>query len=267
MCLPKPLCQCRVCAEAREKGAPYSRYGCSLYLRDTHTLIDTPEDISHALNHSQIEAVDTCLYSHWDPDHTLGMRIFEQLRLDWSAYAIGEHNPTPIEVYALDGVMSDLNGIRSKHGALLDYYEYMKLIHRNTADEVQLGSCKVTLIPVDETRSVTVFVFEQCGKKLIYAPCDVKPFPHSPLFEGTDCMIIGNHKAGFAGIAGYEHTEIFKGLFSLEEIQELKARYAIPKVILTHIEEDWGMSYGDYAELEKTLEGTSFAYDGMEIDV
>jgi hypothetical protein len=31
--IPKPLCQCRVCREAKEKGIPYARSGPSAFLR------------------------------------------------------------------------------------------------------------------------------------------------------------------------------------------------------------------------------------------
>jgi phosphoribosyl 1,2-cyclic phosphate phosphodiesterase len=68
---PKPLCQCPVCVEARVKGYPYARCGCSLYLEDIAMLIDTPEDISTALNNADIREVTSILYSHWDPDHTI----------------------------------------------------------------------------------------------------------------------------------------------------------------------------------------------------
>ncbi|MDK2562405.1 hypothetical protein QOZ84_02500 [Romboutsia sedimentorum] len=28
---PKPLCTCKICMEARTKGKPYSRFGCSCF--------------------------------------------------------------------------------------------------------------------------------------------------------------------------------------------------------------------------------------------
>lgn len=64
VCTPKPLCQCRVCTEARQRGYPYRRCGCSLYLDDCALLVDTPEDIAVALNNAGIKAVDNILYSH-----------------------------------------------------------------------------------------------------------------------------------------------------------------------------------------------------------
>lgn len=78
---PKPLCKCPVCMEAREKGAPYARYGCSLYLEEAGLLIDTPEDITHALNHANIHKINYLLYSHLDPDHTLEMLNLFQILL------------------------------------------------------------------------------------------------------------------------------------------------------------------------------------------
>jgi len=62
--IPRALCQCKVCVEAREKGKPYSRCSSSLYFEDISLLIDTPEDINIALNNANIKSVDYLLYSH-----------------------------------------------------------------------------------------------------------------------------------------------------------------------------------------------------------
>ena len=78
--LPKPLCSCEVCKEASSKGRPYSRCGCSLFLDDINLLVDTPEDIAYGINYCDIKEIDRVLFSHVDPDHTLGMRVFEQDR-------------------------------------------------------------------------------------------------------------------------------------------------------------------------------------------
>ena len=109
-----------------------------------------------------------------------------------------------------------------------------------------MDGVRATLVPVDETGRVTVFVFEQAGRRLVYAPCDVKPFPSSPLFEGADCLVVGNTvigdvlKDGFVLGAG---NPLRQELFTLEEIVCLKERLQIPDVVMTHLEEDWGKSY------------------------
>ena len=269
--LPKPLCKCPVCVQARQIGAPYARCGCSLYCVDARLVIDTPEDIAYALNAADIDAVDIVAYSHWDPDHTLGMRIFEQLRLDWLAHSVGTFHPTPVRVMALDGVLADVKAIANKFGSFLSYYEHMGLVTTEAIHEgVTLGDIRLTLVPVDDTRSVTVFVFEQNGRRLVYAPCDVKPFPDSPLLEGAEVLIIGNTMVGPVlknGFTPAADNPLAKELFSLEEVLALKARYGIGRLIVTHLEEDWGKSYDDYKALEAEQPDMEFAYDGMRITV
>lgn len=266
--LPKPLCQCSVCKEARKKGKPYSRFGCSLYLHDSKLLVDTPEDIAHALNHAGIQEVDSVLFSHMDPDHTLGMRVFEHMRLNWFEVSEGRECTNPINVFAMEHVMEDLNSIRSKHGSYLDYYENVRnIIKRNAVtDFVVLNGVKVTFV---KAGSATVFVFEQEGRKVIYAPCDVKPFPKNNIFKNADIMVIGNTIVGEALKGGYvikDGNALKDELFSMDEIEQLKNEYNIQKVVVTHLEEDWGKSYDDYLELQKQYKDIAFAYDGMILE-
>jgi len=56
-------------------------------------------------------------------------------------------------------------------------------------------------------------------------------------------------------------------LFSLEEIIAIKEKYNIQKVIITHIEEYWGLSHTDLDELSKSYDNVVFAFDGMTIDI
>jgi len=48
MVIPKPLCQCHVCREARQKGVPY----------DVNLLIDAPAEIASQLNGSDVCRVE-----------------------------------------------------------------------------------------------------------------------------------------------------------------------------------------------------------------
>ena len=186
--LPKPLCKCKICQEAREKGRPYSRYGCSLFLHDINLLIDTPEDIAHAINNSTIQRINNVLFSHWDPDHTLGLRVFEHLRLDWFEVSEGIECNNPINVIAMPHVMEDLSAIKSNYGSFLDYYENTRnLIKRYTVKNFkEIEEIKISFIRIE---SATIFVFESKDNKLIYAPCDVKPFPDEDIFIDADIMI------------------------------------------------------------------------------
>lgn len=267
--LPKPLCLCDICKEARGKGKPYSRFGCSLYLEDLNLVVDTPEDIVHALNYSDVKQIDTVLFSHIDPDHTLGMRVFEQLRIDWLEISEGRECTDPIKVLAMKHVMEDINTIGFKYGSFLDYYEKARnLIKRQVVEEsITIKDIKITFI---KATSATVFIFEQNGNKVIYAPCDVKPFPEHSIFENADVMIIGDTVIGETLKDGFilkKDNLLREELFTMEEIEELKQKYNIKKVIMTHLGEDWGKSYDDYLRLEKQYENIKFAYDGMKIEI
>jgi phosphoribosyl 1,2-cyclic phosphate phosphodiesterase len=269
--IPRALCQCKVCIEAREKGFPYARCGCSLFLEDISLLIDTPEDINVALNNINIKSLECILYSHWDPDHTLGMRIIEQLRLEWLDFYENKKPENKITIYATDGVMDDINGIRNVHGSFLDYYEYMGLIIRKIVkDYIQIDDIKITFVPVPTEKSVTIFVFESNGKKVIYAPCDCKNFPNDDIIYNADILIIGNT---FIGDILKNNTKIHdehllrKELHSIENVIEIKEHYKINDLIITHIEEDWGKSLDEYKKLEKKYQNIRFAYDGMIIEI
>lgn len=267
--LPRPLCQCGICTEARKKGFPYSRCGCSLYVEDANLLIDTPEDIVHALNNADIKNVDHILYSHIDPDHTMGMRVFEQLRLDWLAASIGLKCKNPLTVASLSTIIKDLKCQGTKYGSALDYYEHMNLVNTHAITDLDLNGIHIDLVPVDETESVAIFVFTEGSHKVIYAPCDVKPFPENNIFMNADCLIIGNTIVGDELKGGFileKDNPLRNELFVLDEIAGLKSKYQIKRVIITHLEEDWGKSYDDYIELQKQLDGIEFAYDGLEID-
>lgn len=269
--LPRPLCQCAVCKEAREKGMPYARHGASLYLEDINLLVDTPEDIMVALNDHDIQAIDHIFYSHLDIDHTFGMRVIEHLRLNWLDLSIGKGCTNPINLYAAQGVMADLNAIMTRLGSVFDYYESLNLIKRRVVQgSIMIQDIKVTFVPVDEKDQVTIFIFEQAGKKLIYAPCDVKPWPNDPRFDQADYLIMGNTVLGDVlknGIVLAEDNMLKRELFTLEEIMKIKQQHQINQVIMTHIEEDWGKSYDDYLELAKHYENIAFAYDGMVIEL
>ncbi len=83
MVIPKPLCRCTVCEEARVKGLPYARTGPSAYIHDENLLIDTPAEIAHQLNRSRIDHINCLMFTHLDPDHILeGILRFAERKRD-----------------------------------------------------------------------------------------------------------------------------------------------------------------------------------------
>ena len=267
---PKPCCSCKVCTEAREKGFPYARTGCSLFIEDGKVLIDTPEDINYALNHANIDQVNYVLYSHMDPDHTMGMRLFEQLKMDWLNSSIGIKCNDPVKVTSLKAVMEDLKKQGTKYGSALSYYASCGLITLHEENNLKVENVCIEIVPANVEESVAIFIITEDDKKIIYAPCDVKPFPENDKFQNADTLIIGNTIIGDVLKNGFvleQGNPLRDELFVMDEIVALKEKYHIKKVIITHIEEDWGKSYDDYLKLQKEYDGIYFAYDGMEVSL
>ncbi|GAB6170502.1 metallo-hydrolase/oxidoreductase [Clostridium carnis] len=268
--IPKAGCRCNICSEARIKGEPYKRTGSSLYIENFKILIDTPEDINYQLNKYNIFDINILLYSHWDPDHTLGLRVIEQLKLSWLDYFRNIHCKDPIKIIGLPEVISDINNIKNKFGSFLDYYYSHNLCTINSLEHIEVNSLNITLVPIKSSGISTAFIFENYNSKLIYAPCDNKPFPNDDRFLNADIAILG----GFIPKENFNNNtyiplgnKIYDAMFTIDEIIEIKNKYNFKKIILTHLEENWGKSFDDYLELEKDLQKHNifFAFDGMEI--
>jgi len=269
--IPKPLCQCRVCKEAREKGVPYARAGPSAFLHDINLLIDTPAEIVNLLNRSPIRRVDYLILSHLDPDHVEGFRVVEQIALDfrtWRAYPEKQ-----ICLLLPEQLSGSVRKLRSQYGTKVDFYQEsgflkLKLFH----DKVKIRDVRVTAIPVDRGSQLAfVYVFEKAGRKVVYALCDIKPFPkHRDEVQHADLLIIQpgifekRLRHGFKYPAGHISR---KTLYTFEQTMELVEYLQARRVVFAHLEEYWNRSYDDYRALEANDPRICFAYDGMRLTV
>ncbi|MCP1111377.1 MBL fold metallo-hydrolase [Ohessyouella blattaphilus] len=258
--IPSSFCKCTICEEAREKGGRHERLGPSLYIDDIKMLIDAPEDIAVACNRQNIMEVNHLSISHSDPDHVKGIRIVEKIGYD---YITGRS--MPIGFYALPEVIEDIN--RTNLDCLKYYGDVLRCISVNETSHIEIDNFSIDLINNNRNRNITFYVMTAGVKKAIYACCNPKPFLHNDLYFDADVLIIGMVcDDGILNDGTKLKDSLFKDdIFTFDEIVEIKNRYRIKKVIVTHIDEMWGKSYGYYSELEKKLDNVFFAYDGMEI--
>lgn len=265
--LPRPGCFCRICEEAREKGAPYARFGPALYCHETQTLADTPEDITPAFNFSRIPDVQRVFYTHPDPDHTMGMRVYEQLRLDWEKANRGIKPQNPIRVHALPGCMQIMKNAGAGYGSALGYYEHMGLISMSDETQISENGVCVSLIGVPGNDNVAVILFEQGKRKLVYAPCDCTPFPQDARLRNADVLVLGQtiHGCKWPMEKPMEHYAKAFGLYTREESVAVARSMGAKQLVFTHLEEDWGLSFADYRAMEDDF--VRFAFDGMRIEI
>lgn len=271
MVIPKPLCGCWVCREARKKGGPYARTGPSAFLHDAHLLIDTPAEIAWQLNRSKIERIDSLLFTHLDPDHIEGFRVVEQITLDFRSWRAYEGKGLRL---ILPGPLQErIGGIRSVYGPLIDYYEDRGFVSRLTFEDTILsGDLRITALPVKRNdHHAFIYTFEKDGKRMVYAPCDIKPFPEGEeCVQNADLLVIqpGIFEKGLKHAFTYpEHHVSRTTLYTFEETLALSERIGAERVLFVHIEEYWNRSYEDYLALEKEVPNIRFAYDGLRVSI
>jgi phosphoribosyl 1,2-cyclic phosphate phosphodiesterase len=269
MAIPKPLCTCRVCVEARLKRGVFARTGPSAFLHDENILIDTPAEIAWQLNQSNIKSVDYLILTHLDPDHTEGFRVVEQITLDfrsWLAYP-----EKTIELLIPEDLIERMKQISTAYGSQIDFFKKSGFIKLTSFNEtIRIGKINITALPVSRGEQTSyVYVFEDSRNKIVYAPCDIKPFPENEIqVQNADILLIqpgiieGNLKHGFT----YPENHISRTtLYTLEETIELSQRINASKIVFIHLEEYWNLSFSDYCSIQNEYDNIEFAYDGMEI--
>lgn len=271
MIIPKPLCNCKVCIEARKKGVPFSRTGPSAFLHDAHLLIDTPAEAALQLNREGIDKIDHLIFTHLDPDHIEGFRVVEQIALDfrsWRAYP-----EKKIRLVLPKPLHHRLRKIQTAYGSQADFFEKSGFIRiQPFEDTIRIKQVQITAIPVEREDQVSfIYVFEKNGKRIVYAPCDIKPFPENEqIVRNANFLFIqpgiveGNLKHGFV----YPADHISRStLYTLKETIALSKRICARHTVFIHLEEYWNKSFSDYAAIQAEHDSIRFSHDGLHINL
>jgi len=196
----------------------------------------------------------------------------------WLATFVKREKPKKkVTVCALGEVINDLKAIKNRNGSYFDFYEKLNLVNIATLENgkpTKIGMFEIVPFKViGNYRQVsTVYLVQKHGKKVIYAPCDVKPFPSDDRLVAADLLIIGdNFPEGPLkdGIEIPKDNELRRELYSFEEILDLIEKISAKRTLIVHIEEEWGKSFDDYKRLEEKYAryNLQFAYDGMKIEL
>jgi phosphoribosyl 1,2-cyclic phosphate phosphodiesterase len=114
-------------------------------------------------------------------------------------------------------------------------------------------------------------VFERNSRKLVYAPCDIKPFPENrDEVQNANLLVIqpGIFEDGLKHGFIYPEDHISRTtLCTLEETIDLGRRVEADQILFVHLEEYWNRSHDDYLVLEKSFDNVRFAYDDMRVTV
>ncbi|MGH3086013.1 MAG: MBL fold metallo-hydrolase [Rubrobacteraceae bacterium] len=270
---PRPLCDCRACSEAREKGVPYSRSGPSIFVHGPDVLIDTPEEIKDELNRSKVTNINACLYSHWHPDHVMGRRVFESLNWDIRGWP---PNSRRTDVYLPGRVGKDFRQRLGswEHFRFLEYLKLVNVIELDEGEKIEVGGVRILPFPLAE-EYVYAFMFEEGGKRILIAPDELLGWAPPEWVKGVDLAVIPKGITEVNPLTGErvfsEEHPILEMEATFEETLEIVGKLGARRVILTHIEEMCGMTHDDLRELERCLRDDgldiAFAHDTMIVEV
>ncbi|HKJ98876.1 MAG TPA: MBL fold metallo-hydrolase [Desulfotignum sp.] len=271
MVIPKPLCQCRICTEARQKGGPFERGGPAAFVHDENILIDTPAEICRQLNQFNIAAVSNLMLTHLDPDHIEGFRVVEQITIDFRTWEA--HADKTVRLVMPRQLLEAFRQVNTAYGSLVSFYEESGFLRCEPFDRnTMIGDIQVTALPVDRGNQVAyIYVFEKNGGRAVYAPCDIKPFPEQdPAVQHPDVLFIqpGLFETRLRHGYVYPDDHISRTtLYTFEQTVALSRRIQAKQVVFIHLEEYWHRSFTDYRALEAAFDNMVFAWDGMTLTI
>jgi len=255
---PRPGCQCRVCREARETGIPAARSRASLFVNDQSLLISASLDLRRQLNRENIDLVQNLIIPSWEHEHTAGLCELESLNYDIiSDSAIWD----PIQVFVPPADDNATGNLR-----LLQKYQnelgIIDLIEMRDCGQFSIGDLNILPVKIENTGLFYFIIFNSAGK-IVYVPGRYKEFSAiseaadpdyfiAPCFWWEDSTVYKRSIINPALLGEYSTFEQM-----LEEAGNLRAR----KILLTHIEEDYGMSHTDLI----TLPTAKYDYYPLEI--
>ncbi len=270
--IPKPFCQCKLCKEARRRDVPYSRTGPSAFLHDINLLIDTPPQIADSINKANLKQIDNLIYTHLDGDHFDGHSTLISLYFDGTKFCYKPKKT--INLFVPKKINEKLKTITSQYGNLFDFYTKYKVVNKKIIkNKVEING--ITIIPIfvrDNPANSYIYLFiDKNGKKILYAPCDTKPFPFESkyvydvdLFVTQTGFFENGLKEGFV-YPQDDYTRV--ELYSFDQTLEIAGKIRAKEILFIHLEEYWNRTYDDYKRLEKKYPNIRFAYDGMSLEI
>lgn len=269
--IPRPFCNCENCSKARKIGIPWARTGPSMFLEDESILFDTPEEIRIQIEREKIKKIKHVFYTHWHPDHTQGLRIFEHINFSYP----DEPKKEPVNVYLPENSILDFK----RYCYSLFFYENIGYIRINKVhDRVSIKVGSISITPLDFKRKDRIrygYLIEQNGRRAVYATCSVFDIFLDECYQNLDLLLMeigwfGNTKETRAKLpnnhAWYDHI-------SFEENLEVIRKIRPKRTILVHIEGTRHLkndSNHDFL-LEQTKKykdlNIDIAYDGMKIEL
>lgn len=273
---PRPGCRCRVCVEARARGAPFARTGPSVFVHGPDVLFDTPEESRLQLDRAGLETIAACFYSHWHPDHTMGRRVWETRNGDFRTWPREAKRQQATDVYLPQQVAADFR-VRLGAMAHLEFMEsrgYVRVRELADGETVELGGVTVRPFRLAEDY---VYAFELTGRgrRLLVAMDELNGWTPPAELAGCDLAVLPMGICEHDPLTGERriHPEhpILRFEATFAETLAIVDALGAARVVLGHVEELDGLTFDDLLRLQGQLRTggrpVTFAFDGLVVEV
>lgn len=281
--VPRPFCRCVPCQQAREYGAPYTRYCPSIFIHGLNVLIDTGEESLIQLNRAGIERVDHVVYSHWHPDHTAGIRVFEANYDPERTWRRDANRCT--EVWLPQNV-ADTFGKYHALSEKVGYLEKFGLLHTNVIPAGQSftieanGYC-ATITPFVLWEDLACgYLFEVGRARFVICMDEVFNWTPPTWLGELDFIVIPGGIFDVHPLTGEQVIPVDHALLSREathtQIVAALRHVRADRAIFFHLNESDNLTLEEYREVaarlnakrqELGLPEVRFAYDGLKVDI
>ncbi len=278
---PRPGSKTEASRLAREKQTPpWVRMGPGLFLHGPDVLIDTSEDIIHQMNRAGIDYINACFYSHWHPDHTAGLRVFEGNIRDYSSKPYTMAPPT--DVYLPQQVAVDSRNwlaIWDQLMYLQDGVQVVNVHEMQDGDSVDVPDRADSSVKITPFRLhldyVYGFMIETNGKRIVHAADELFGWEPPEGLKGPDIAILPAGLFEFHPLTNERilmpNHPLLKEEASFKQTLEMIEKLGAAETWITHIEEAFDMTPEALAKAEERFaaEGKNirFAYDGLQLTV
>ena len=270
---PRPGCTCRVCEEARAKGAPYVRTGPSVFVHGPNVLFDTPEESKLQLDRARIGDIAACFYSHWHPDHTMGRRVWETRNGDFRGWPREAKRQHFTDIYLPQQVAVDFRAYLGgmEHLEFMQQRGWIRIHELRDGETVLIGDVEIRPFRLAEDY---VYAFELVGRdrRLLLAMDELNGWVPPAEVRGADLAVLPMGICEYDPFNGERRLHRDHPVLQYEatfvETLEIVDRLEAKRVVLSHVEEVDELGYDDLLRLPGALgRELTFAYDGLVVEV
>lgn len=249
------------------------RTGPAIYIHDLQLLIDTSEDIFYQLRRSQIYDIKYGLYSHWHPDHTMGLRIWETINYDFI-------NKIPqskmSKIYITKQQKADFKKYLG-HWDHLNYLSEIGVIEKEVLENnstINIKDVSIEWVQLAEEIAFGFYIIANTQRILII-PDEIKNYKPSQKVKEVDVAILpfGSNEVNPVTHERILEAGILDGLGEtrFDESVALACEINAKHTYFTHIEATESLNNSQLMMLEQQLKQSgldaTIAYDGLIIQI